>query len=549
MRKYQQELILEMLELCKCEQNKIKNIPSQNFGEIVDCLIICKEYAAQMIEFIEKMFGEGSKTVVMLEEYCNLIHQMNSEMNINDELLHMQINKVCSSVLMELKPDKIEIAFFPYKVSMADSLESIYLAAKADPQCDAYWIPIPYYDRKSDGSLGQMHYEGTEYSDDLEVTDWRSYDVEMQHPDIVFIHNPYDKFNLVTTVHPNYYSGILSKQSDFLVYLDYGLPYWVPLHPASSVKAEDIKLLPFQINCDLYVTYSHETAECCRLALLLSEATKNLYNQNLICEKVVPLGSPKFDNIINKGKENYKLPDNWKTVIANKKVLLYCTSIADILQNTEKFLNEVATVIRILSLQNDIVLWWRPHPLTSSTFRSMRLQYQAEYERIVNDFKCKGWGIFDDTADLHRSIAWSDACLTTESSLMFLYLASGKPFSVSSIHKRLANPIVDNGKTFAEPLKRRLENMRTAKGANVGDWNCCIWWDNFLEEDVLNNIHYENFLDRFIHFIVHTDEYPEAEEYKRLQLQMFRDFVVNPDGTAGHKIYEYCKNKTIGANI
>lgn len=42
---------------------------------------------------------------------------------------------------------------------MSDSLESIYLAAKADPHCDAYFIPIPYFDRNQDGSLGKIHYE------------------------------------------------------------------------------------------------------------------------------------------------------------------------------------------------------------------------------------------------------------------------------------------------------------------------------------------------------------------------------------------------------
>ena len=41
----------------------------------------------------------------------------------------------------------MEAIFLPYKASMWDSLESVWKAADADPECDAYVIPIPYYDK------------------------------------------------------------------------------------------------------------------------------------------------------------------------------------------------------------------------------------------------------------------------------------------------------------------------------------------------------------------------------------------------------------------
>lgn len=88
--------------------------------------------------------------------------------------------------------------------------------------------------------------------------------------------------------------------------------------------------------------------------------------------------------------------------------------------------------------------------------------------------------------------------------------------------------------------------MRAAKGANVGDWNCCIWWDNFLEEDVMRNTHFNNYTERFMDFVLHPEKYPDAEEYRQLQIKMFKDFVVNPDGTAGRKIYEFVKKKAMG---
>ena len=57
-------------------------------------------------------------------------------------------------------PEWREAVFLPYKASMWDSLESVWRAAWEDPDCDAYVIPIPYYDRNPDRSLGELHYEG-----------------------------------------------------------------------------------------------------------------------------------------------------------------------------------------------------------------------------------------------------------------------------------------------------------------------------------------------------------------------------------------------------
>lgn len=58
--------------------------------------------------------------------------------------------------------------FFPYKAFSWDSLESVWRAARVDENCGTYVIPIPYYDKNPDGSLGEMYYEGDLYSEDVQ---------------------------------------------------------------------------------------------------------------------------------------------------------------------------------------------------------------------------------------------------------------------------------------------------------------------------------------------------------------------------------------------
>ena len=78
---------------------------------------------------------------------------------------------------------------------MWDSLESVWKAADADPECEAYVIPIPYYDKNPDGTFRDFHYEGDLYPDYVPVTDYKNYDFESHRPDAIFIHNPYDEAN------------------------------------------------------------------------------------------------------------------------------------------------------------------------------------------------------------------------------------------------------------------------------------------------------------------------------------------------------------------
>lgn len=115
-------------------------------------------------------------------------------------------------------------------------MESIWQAANADPNCDCYVVPIPYHDRNPDQSMGTLHYEGRQFPPEVPVVDYTSYDPRVRRPDIVYIHNPYDGYNLVTSVAPQFYSNELSKYTDMLVYI----PYYVagmPIHSAPARSA------------------------------------------------------------------------------------------------------------------------------------------------------------------------------------------------------------------------------------------------------------------------------------------------------------------------
>ena len=305
----------------------------QTLGEAqsVGLFARCQDCARQICEFIRRIESEGGgiRTIALLEEYRGLLFWADHG-EIDLETLRDHLILVENSVRSELKPNRIEVAFLSYNASMADSIESIYLAAKADPDCDAYWIPIPYFERKADCTFGQMHYEGADrYGDGIECTNWREYDIEARHPDVIFTFAPYDSWNYVTSVHPAFYCERLRGLTDLLVYC----PYFV--------LAGDV---PEHFCTVAACMFAHKV-------ILQSERMRDTYVRVFKArygdefgkpeDKFVALGSPKYDKIINSRREDFVLPDEWRELIGGRKVIFYNTSVGAILQGNERYLKKL----------------------------------------------------------------------------------------------------------------------------------------------------------------------------------------------------------------
>ncbi|MEE1258107.1 MAG: hypothetical protein UHN47_16575 [Lachnospiraceae bacterium] len=460
MRKVQKQEVLEMIQTLHQAHDEVKNyIDRKNYVLAQDILSQCQECAISIGTLIEKIEGERFVTVSYVENYCDVLFSIYEELNGNDanankayKNLKKQLLRIENSVKNDV-PVRKEIAFFPYKASMWDALESVYLAAKEDPDCDAYCVPIPYYDRNPDRSLGQMHYEGGEYPKNIEVIDWQTYNFEERKPDIAYIHNPYDDWNLVTCVHPRYFSANLKKYTEKLVYI----PYFVldEIEPTDQASIDGMKhfcFLPGVVNADKVIVQSEKMKQIYVNEYLKAAKTHGLGGYHLdrkkLEEKFLGLGSPKFDKVLNTKKEDLEIPEEWLKIIEKpdgswKKIIFYNTSIAALLEHNEKMQEKMKWVFDIFKKNKDeVALLWRPHPLIKSTVSSMRPQLWMEYEKLVNQYRQEGWGIYDDSSDMDRAVVLSDAYYGDVSSVVQVYLKTGKVVMIQNaewIGNRAAN--------------------------------------------------------------------------------------------------------------
>lgn len=156
-------------------------------------------------------------------------------------------------------------------------------------------------------------------------------------------------------------------------------------------------------------------------------------------KKILGLGSPKFDKVTNTKKEDIIIPEQWKKILyksdgSMKKVILYNTSVNALLDKSEQMLKKIQNVIQVFeTMQQNVVLLWRPHPLTKATIESMHPELYLEYEKLVEQYKTDGWGIYDDSPDLDRAITICDAYYGDGSSLVQLCQKAGKPVMIQDV--------------------------------------------------------------------------------------------------------------------
>ena len=451
MRKEKKQEILDFINSLHQAHKEIRDALCQKeYGVAQNMLSECQEFAVTLGENIERLEGESCITVSYIEEYCEVLFRIYEGIysgQSNENKIHKILRRQLLNIENSVKNDisiKREIVFFPYKASMWDSLESVYLAAKEDPECEVYCVPIPYYDKMSGDSLGELHYEGNEYPADIEITYYEDYNLEERRPDAIYIHNPYDRCNIVTCVPERYFCSNLKKYTDCLVYI----PYFIldEIEPDNQAVIDNMKhfcFLPGTIWADKVIVqsekmrqiYINEYIKAAKEMGLTGEHT----DRKRLEEKILGLGSPKLDKVHNTRRESLDIPESWRKVIERpdgtwKKIIFYNTSIGALLENEEKMLEKMRSVFRTFQeQQEEVALLWRPHPLLGNTIKSMKPQMREAYERLVQEYRIAGWGIYDDTADLDRAVILSDAYYGDWSSVVRVYQETGKPVMIQNI--------------------------------------------------------------------------------------------------------------------
>lgn len=386
-----------------------------------------------------------------LGEYKKLINSPEYDADLIKKALDVFFQQI------QEENENYRVLFLPYKYSMWDSLESIFEAAKEDENCEAYVMPIPYYDKDQDRNLTEMHDESGSYPDDIGIISWQDNQVDEIDPDVIFIHNPYDGTNRLTSIHPKYYTNKLTSKNRIVIYVPYYVSY-----------TEDEGISVFMGGAEYYTDYVIVQSEWYKEKFELEMFKHNILNDE---NKFIVLGNPKYDKIRSLNKYEYPLKDDWKEKLfdesGNKKfTILLDTTLEILLKQREKMLNKIIDIIAFFEKNDYLALIWRPHPLIEPTLRKMCPELIPTYVKLVELFDRLDNCIFDDTNDMHTAIAWSDAFMGKYGSMIELYRVTKKPTIMLEIGDK--TNFESDGIYDEEGLKTKVSDCQVIREKDYG---------------------------------------------------------------------------------
>ena len=393
----------------------------------------------------------SSEQCEALGEYKKLINSPEHDADLIKKELDVFFQQI------QEENETYRVLFLPYKYSMWDSFASIFEAAKEDENCEVYVMPIPYYDKDQEGNLTEMHDESESYPDDVGIISWRGNQVDEIDPDVIFIHNPYDGNNLVTSIHPDYYTNKLVRNDRVVIYVPYYVSY-----------TDDEGISVFMGGAEYYTDYVIVQSEWYKEKFEFEMLKHNILNDG---NKFIVLGNPKYDKIRSLNKYEYPLRDDWKEKLldasGNKKfTVLLDTTFEVLTKGRGKTLKKVEEVIGFFEKQKDFALIWRPHPLIKPTLRNMCPELIPTYVKLVDRCKNLDNCIFDDTNDMHTAMAWSDAFMGKYGSMIELYRVAKKPTIMLEVGEKTNFEI--NGKYDEEGLRAKVSRCQVIREKDYG---------------------------------------------------------------------------------
>ena len=373
-------------------------IRKQAYGEALAILPEIQQLTIDLGTLIENVKGEDnlcvSVVIPQLEQFCEVLFALfevvNDESSNHDRMLSQTMElchafEIVENVVQTHVIEKKEIVFVTSGAKQWKGLESLYNAAVADPDTDVCVVPVPLLQKNvygqvlmsNDEILSVVENEG--YPEDLGILPWNSYSLEMHHPDVIFIQDPYDGENECLTIPSQFYAKNLQKYTGKLVYV-----------PAVEVDEFGKKETSALYNTKHYVTAPGVV--CADLVIVQSESTKKLYVEKLVDfggedtreiweKKILPLGLPIAD------------AQNTEKNSDEQRKLLFCIGCNAVCETKGNFIEKLQEKISVMKAHHEnlrIGICMYPHDI-NAWYSVADREVVDSIVRMIKDCESEPW--------------------------------------------------------------------------------------------------------------------------------------------------------------
>lgn len=211
----------------RLKQREKELIWQKNSNGIID-------YARECVDFYKNIYSqkqfEADRLSSMLPAQCQMSVKLLSAVKEkgyserNKKLsecigIYLPFAPLIKELIEKNKADKIKIIFLVLKSSEWKDIEPLWETVDNDPDSENLVIPLPYYEKKSDGVLGDYLFEKDDFPEKCEAAYFADVDFENLSPDVIFIFSQMDGNNKDVAVPAEFYASELQKHTKMLIFV------------------------------------------------------------------------------------------------------------------------------------------------------------------------------------------------------------------------------------------------------------------------------------------------------------------------------------------
>ena len=199
---------------------------------MVTQLTDAQQLAVDLGTLVENVKGESNphtlNVVQALEEFCESVWQecrssmdgVPGKFSQSFSTLERVVTAVSDNIV-NIK----EVLFLTVGPKEWAGFESAYETAINEENTEIWVIPLPLMRKDCFGRIIMPDDETGPvaakegYPDSLVLGDWRSFDLELHHPDVIYVQDPYGATNPCLTVPPEFYTEKLQKYTERIVFI------------------------------------------------------------------------------------------------------------------------------------------------------------------------------------------------------------------------------------------------------------------------------------------------------------------------------------------
>lgn len=280
MREYMKQQIRDMLAtLGKAEAILDSRTKKRDTEEMARLLEDMQASAMAIGTAIEQVEGDGTQTVGLLEDYCELLWQYMVEEDLKERFskgrqLAGKRGEIGSSLEAEFEA-RLEIVFLVCRSQVWKQMERFYHLMK--DKADCYVLTASYKEEDASGGGTVAHDESALIPEPVKPLGFGQYDMRERKPDMVFIDGPYAQPGQAG-IRPDY---------DFMeIRENAGMVFYMPYYEEEGLAEEDHCNIPQALYSDIILVPSGKVNE------LYVNTMSRLDNGREMIKKIYALDGP-----------------------------------------------------------------------------------------------------------------------------------------------------------------------------------------------------------------------------------------------------------------